>query len=159
MAKRSRSTAIVGACGEHYVAGYLSGFDLIVAMPRGGIPGCDLLVTKESKGQAVRLQVKTGTQATRNTKADGKIYLWSTSYKVIEQNNTHLWYAYVWLNGWPKSENSPEVFFVRSSVVIKCMKKCRANKESWPYFWMRADDAQQYRGSSGLKLLLDELNS
>ena len=83
MAKR-RSTAIVGACGEHYVAGYLSGFDLIVAMPRGGIPGCDLLVTKEFKGHAVRMQVKTGTQARKNTRSDGEFYLWPTSFKVIE---------------------------------------------------------------------------
>lgn len=50
-----RATAIIGACGEHYIAAYLSGFDLIVAMPRGGIPGCDLLVTRESKGRAIRL--------------------------------------------------------------------------------------------------------
>jgi len=157
MAKRS--TAIVGACGEHYVAGYLSGFDLIVAMPRGGIPGCDLLVTKEFKGHAVRLQVKTGTQATRNTKWGGNIYLWSTSYKVIEQNDANLWYAYVWLNGWPNGDLCPEVFFVPSPVVVACLKKCRDDNDKWPYFWMGTDDAQQYKGRTGLALLLAAVDS
>jgi hypothetical protein len=100
MAKQANT--ITGACGEHYVASYLSGFGLIVAMPRGGIPGCDLLVANETGGHAVRSQVKTGTQATRNTKEYGKIYLWSTSYKVIEKDDKHLWYAYVWLKDWPR---------------------------------------------------------
>lgn len=147
MAKQSRSTALIGASGEHYVAGYLSGYELIVAVPRGGIAGCDLLVTNEFKGRAIRLQVKTGTQATRNTKLDGNIFLWSTSYKVIEQNDTQLWYSYVWLNGWPKSENIPEVFFVPSTVVIDCLQACRDSGDTWPYFWLRTDDAQQYRGN------------
>jgi len=47
MAKLRIATAITGACGEHYIAGYLSGHHLIVAMPRGGIPGSDLFVSKE----------------------------------------------------------------------------------------------------------------
>ena len=55
MAKTRIATAITGACGEHYIAGYLSGHHLIVAMPRGGIPGSDLFVAKESGGPALRV--------------------------------------------------------------------------------------------------------
>jgi len=153
------ATAIVGASGEHYVAAYLSGFKLIVAMPRAGIPGCDLLVSSERNGRAIRLQVKTGTQATRKTKEEGEIYLWATSYAAIERNDQYLWYAYVYLNGWPNGEKLPEVFFVPSKIVVSCMKECRANKETWPYFWMLAKDATKRKGYAGLKFLLNALGS
>jgi hypothetical protein len=103
------------------------------------------------------LQVKTGTQATRNTKADGRIYLWATSTSVIERDDKNLWYAYVWLNDWPSEPNLPEVFFVPSCVVVKCMKDCREKGDTWPYYWMRADDADQFRGFEGLKPLLAAL--
>ena len=151
------ATAIIGACGEHYVAAYLSGCKLIVAMPRAGVPGCDLLVAKEKGGHPIRVQVKTGTQATRKDKAEGPIYLWSTSYAVIERDDTSLWYAYLWVNGWPKEEKLPEIFFVPSSLVVKCMIGCRERRESWPYFWMRVDEAKRYSGQAGLKGLLDAL--
>ena len=151
------STAITGACGEHFVAAYLSGYRLIVAMPRGGIPGSDLFVTNERGGYALRIQVKTGTQSTRNTKWGGPIYLWSTSYAAIDRNDEHLWYAYVWLNGWPDGHGFPEVFFVPSAVVVKCMEECKAGNESWPYFWLKVDEAQQYKGRKGLQPILDVL--
>ncbi len=154
---KKTSTAIIGACGEHYVAAYLSGFEFIVAMPRAGIPGSDLFVSLERRGRPIRLQVKTGTQATRRDKEAGKIYLWATSYSVIERGDKDLWYAYVWLKGWPSEESQPEVFFVPSKVVVKCMKDCRNNGDTWPFFWMRCEDAEQYRGRVGLKALISSL--
>lgn len=153
------TTAIIGASGEHYVAAYLSGFKLIVAMPRAGIPGSDLFVSNEKGGHAIRVQVKTGTQATKKDKTEGEIYLWATSYAAIERNDKYLWYAYVYLNGWPNSEKLPEIFFVPSKVVVKCMTECRENEETWPYFWMRVDDAKHYKGNTGVRLLLNALNS
>lgn len=153
------ATAITGACGEHYIAAYLSGFQLIVATPRGGIPGCDLLIANERGGHAIRVQVKTGTRSTKNDKDDGPIYLWDTSYAVINRDDKHLWYAYVSLNGWPNKENLPEVFFVPSKVVVTCMKDCRENNEKRPFFWMRADDAKNYQGHSGLQSLFAALDS
>jgi hypothetical protein len=156
---KKTATAIIGACGEHYVAAYLSGHNLIVAMPRAGIPGFDLIVSKEKGGHSIRVQVKTGTQSTRKNKIEGHIYLWSTSYTAIELNDDYLWYAYVWLNGWPDSENLPEVFFVPSNLVVKVMKECKENNESWPYFWMKKDDAEKYKGSTGFKLLQNALAS
>ncbi len=155
-------TAVIGACGEHYVAAYLSGSNLIVAMPRAGIPGFDMLVSNEKGGHAIRVQVKTGTQATKKDKYEGPIYLWSTSYSAIERDDEYLWYAYVWLNKWPNEnehpEKHPEVFFVPSSKVIDVMKECKENNETWPYFWLTVEDAKQYKGESGLKLLRKSLD-
>ncbi len=156
--KRS-ATALVGASGEHYVAAYLSAFQLIVAMPRAGIPGSDLFVSKEKGGHALRVQVKTGTQATGKIKDEGDIYRWATSYAVIERDDKYLWYAYVYLNDWPNGEKLPEVFLVPSHLVVKCMRECRANKDTWPYFWMRVKDANKYKGRAGLKAFLNALQS
>jgi len=158
MGIKKSTTAIIGACGEHYVASYLSGLNLIVAMPRAGIPGFDMIVSNEKGGNSIRMQVKTGTQATRKTKEDGKIYLWSTSYKAIERDDPYLWYAYVWLNNWPDGDKLPEVFFVPSNVVVEVMKECKENNESWPYFWMTEKDALKYKGNTGFQSLKTALD-
>ena len=152
-----QATTLIGACGEHYVAAYLSGHNLIVAMPRAGVPGSDMFVSRDKGGRALRLQVKTGTQATRNDREVGPIYLWATSYAVIERNDRELWYAYVWLKGWPKADSGPELFFVPGKEVIRCIKGCLADKDTWPYFWLRVQDAGRYRGTAGLKGLLNAL--
>jgi hypothetical protein len=151
-----RSSVIIGACGEHYVAGYLSGLGLIVAMPRAGIPGCDLLVATSRTGRAAQLQVKTGTQSTRTDREEGKIYLWRTSATAIKRQDWNLWYAFVWLKDWPDAERLPEIFFVPSKVVVRCLKQCIRDKEQ-PFFWMRAHDAEEYWGQAGLKRLLKML--
>ena len=52
--QEKRPSVIIGACGEHYLASYLSGFGLIVAMPRAGIPGCDLLVATSKGGRGYK---------------------------------------------------------------------------------------------------------
>ncbi|MSR56842.1 MAG: hypothetical protein EXS05_04125 [Planctomycetaceae bacterium] len=156
---KKTSTAILGACGEHFVASYLSGFRLIVALPRAGVPGCDLLVAGEKVGHAVRIQVKTGTQSTTTNKVDGPIYLWHTSYNVIENNDKHLWYAYVYLRNWPHGEEQPELFFVPSRVVIETMTECKKLNENPSFFWMKVGDASKYRGRAGLQAILDDLKS
>jgi hypothetical protein len=166
MAARAMS-AIVGACGEHYVAAYLSGFELIVALPRAGVPGCDLLVTSKTSGPAIRLQVKTGTEPRVTAKPLGKIYRWSTSCSVIGLNDEHLWYAYValygWpqkkliLKGWPETDGAPEVFFVPASFVVERMKG--ETEASWSYFWLTFDEAQKYKGNRGVQAISDVLKS
>ncbi len=40
-------STILCACGEHYVASYLSGTGLVVALTRRGVPATDLIVTSE----------------------------------------------------------------------------------------------------------------
>lgn len=166
--KKSRAqTTIIAACGEHYVAAYLSGSQLIVALPRAGVPGCDLLVTAIKTGPAVRIQVKAGSEPRANDKALGRIYRWSTKCSVTERNDPHLWYAYVALNGWPNEKNvvknwpdtggTPEVFFVPASFVVERM--AGETEASWSYFWMTFDEAQQYRSMDGLKAIHQFLKS
>jgi hypothetical protein len=154
-----RTTTITGACGEHYIAAYLSSFGLVVAMLHGGIEGCDLFVAKSKDSHAVGMQVKTGTQSKRNNREEGEIYLWPTPWNAIDRDDKNLWYAYVWLNNWPESENQPEVFFIPSNVVARRMKQSSKEGYTRPFFWMRADDAKTFRGHSGLKLLLEALGS
>ena len=152
------SNSIIGSCGEHYVAAYLAGHGLIVALPRAGVPGSDLFVGSVSGGNPLRVQVKTGTRSLGNTKW-GKIYQWPTSCSIIDSHHVRLWYAYVWLNGWPAKNGQPEVFFIPSLDVAACMKKERdENKDrpTWrPFFWMDYDDAQQHRDNAGVKSLIE----
>lgn len=143
-------TATIGACGEHYVAAYLSRKELVVALPRAGVPGTDLFVAKDD-GHPIRVQVKTGTQATRKDKVEGPIYLWSTAANVANLIDDKMWFAFVWLRNWPHEDELPEVFFVPLSAVAKCMKG--EQEASWPYFWMRVVDAGQYKGDIGFKKL------
>src|ERR1035437_6454883 len=130
--KSKLPSQIKGACGEHYVASYLSGHGLIVAMPRAGVPGCDLFVATTKIGQPIRLQVKTGTQSMVAPKEEDEYYLWDTSYAVIDRDDSNLWYAYVWLKEWPREDHLPEVFFIPSKVVVKCMKERRRRKKTRP---------------------------
>lgn len=151
MAKSNTTT--LGACGEYYVAAYLSHFHLIVALPRAGVPGCDLFVANEKSGPAIRVQVKTGgPRSKKQHKQLGEIYLWWTSFTAIEKNDKNLWYAYVWTNKWLQrdSDTQPEVFFVPSAVVAKTMAEEKAAGEMG-FFWMKVADAQKYKGKAGVK--------
>lgn len=154
---KKRDTAIVGACGEHYIAAYLSGMQLIVGMPRAGVPGCDLLVANRSGGRPISLQVKTGTQSKRMTKKYGTWYDWPTSYSVVDSNDDQLWFAYVWLNGWPHSNNQPEVFFVPRRDVVAVLEQGKKEGKSRSFFWFPEDRAERYRGLEGLRPMLSEL--
>ena len=53
------STPIKGAIGEFYVASFLSALNHVVALPRGGVPSSDLLVTTPEGDKTISLQVKT----------------------------------------------------------------------------------------------------
>ncbi|MBC8356352.1 MAG: hypothetical protein H8E66_30610 [Planctomycetes bacterium] len=150
------TSANIGTCGEHYVAGQLSGYNLCVGLPRGGAARSDIFVARESGGPGFRIQVKTGTQSTKNDKELGPIYLWKMSPKAIDDYDDYFWYAYVWLNGWPDAPTLPEVFFVPSKVVSDCIRKCRDDGETWLYFWMHAQDAVQYKGRDGLEFLMGD---
>jgi hypothetical protein len=109
-----------------------------------------LFIAEVGGGPPLRIQVKTGTSSTAKDKVEGPIYLWDTGYSVIEQIDESLWYAYVWLNGWPQKPNLPEVFFVPSQVVVKCIQSEQDAKKKRPFFWMRVQDAEAYKGVQGL---------
>lgn len=161
-----RTSAIIGACGEHYVAAYLSGHGLLVALPRAGVKGSDLFVADVDSGRPLRIQVKTATQAYGKYKGE-MIYSWDTSFPSPQHCNSTTWYAYVWLNDWPEKPNQPEklnlpeVFFVPSTEVAACMEKERgsyANKKEWrTFFWMRAEEAVKYKNGNGLSRLKEAM--
>ena len=149
------STTITAACGEHFVASFLSGVGLIVALPRAGVPGSDLLVASCQCGPALRIQVKTARDARGRTKALGDYYSWDTSAKVVDLHSEHLWFAYVSLNGWPSSDGLPEVFFIPSSVIAEHLRT--HPKSTRPLFWLQAADLEQYIGATGLRPIMTRL--
>ncbi len=147
------TTATIGAAGEYYVAAYLSRKELVVALPRAGVSGTDLFVSASNSGHPIRLQVKTGTQSISNDKNKGPIYLWAASVGIADLIDDRKWFAFVWLKNWP--EDLPEVFFVPLAVVSACMDQQR--ESSYPSFWMRSEDAEQYKGNKGYQKLRDAL--
>jgi hypothetical protein len=142
------STTITGTCGEHYVAAYLAGHGLIVALPRAGMPGTDLFVADPAGGKPIRVQVKTATKAF-GTDKDGEFYSWDTSENVIEYHDESLWYAYASLDDWPKGPGIPKVFFIPSAVVVSRMKEDRGKRKRTVY-WIFTKDSGEYEGTNGL---------
>lgn len=150
-----RKSIIIAATGEHYAAAFLSSMGLVVAMPRGGTPSTDLIVTSEKGGRSVSLQVKTGTSShmVYKRKPENNYWLWDTGFKAMNLSNEFHWYAFVFLNEWPSSGRSPDVFFVPSKIVAKCIRQQYDDKQKRPFFWMLEAVAEQYRGLSGFRRL------
>ena len=157
--KNELASGMVGACGEHYVAAWLTAHGFIAAIPRAGVPGCDLFVALERGGRALKIQVKTGRQASKTTREEGKIYLWSTAYGALKRKDHEYWYAFLWLNGWPAGPNHPEVFFVPAKRVISYLRGAKRIKDKWPFFWMKEREAEKFRGEVGLKLMSKTLRT
>ncbi len=139
------------------MAAYFSGHKLLVAMPRAGVPGADIFISKLSDGPAVRVQVKTGTQSFRNSKTDGPIFLWWTSTKSTKNVSQYLWYAFVWLRQWPFSQVSPRIFVVPSAIVAQRVQACLDNNEK-PFFWFHETEAANFEGEAGLNKLVECLD-
>ncbi len=64
-------TLIVGTAGEHYVAFRLAQLGWVVALPRGGSPAVDLLVSNMTGSRTVTIQVKTAEWAGRKRRIQG----------------------------------------------------------------------------------------
>jgi hypothetical protein len=150
--KMSKTTAITGACGEHYVAAYLSALDFVVALPRGGVPSCDLLVTTESAGKSISIQVKTATSPLNKLRGE-HYYAWPTSAKAMNLVSNSHWYAFVNLNNWPENDTHPEVFFIPSNIVAAEIKKAYENEDKWLFFCINCSDAEQYKGKKGISII------
>jgi len=152
-------SSIIGAAGEHYVAAMLSAKGLVVALPRGGVPSTDLIVTSEVGGRAISIQVKTGTASFQNRKRkpEESYYVWDTKFKAMNLSNDSSWYAYVYLNGWPVEGQMPKVFFVPSCVVAECMRKQQEYGQKRPFFWMYEHEAESYRDLIGCQKIIDHL--
>ena len=146
---KKSASAIIGACGEFFVASYLTGCGFIVALPRSGVPGLDMLVSNESGSVSFRVQVKTGREPFG--KSDKRpIHLWRTSYSVLENPSSSLLFAYVTLGDWPENDAAPDVLFVPNSNVQACLRQLQEEKSNFPCFWIFDDDADKYRGQNGL---------
>jgi len=137
MGKEPFSSVIIGAAGEFYVASYLSALGLVVALPRGGVPSSDLLVTNTDGNKTISLQIKTATQALNRSKKYDDYLTWRLSTKSRGQNgcDSH-WYVFVDLRGWPKSKDgySPDIYFVPAQD-INSIFKTNWNKEDATSIW------------------------
>jgi len=115
------SSAIKGATGEFYVAAYLSALNLVVALPRGGVPSSDLLVTTPGGDKTISLQIKTAT--TQGNKYRKCAYLtWAVSAKSRTINCESHWYVFVDLRNWPQGQDHPELYFVPSCDVAESLE-------------------------------------
>lgn len=158
MAKHN--SQIIGASGEYFVAAYLSAMGLVVALPRGGIPSSDLIVTRGRGGRAITLQVKTGTQSHRvyTRKPENNDWLWDTSFKAMHLADESHWYAFVHLDDWPsQGDGYPEVLFVPSKKVAKFIRQQHDDGWQRPFFIMAEAEAELYRGLAGYRKLAKTL--
>ncbi|WP_321389188.1 hypothetical protein [uncultured Desulfuromusa sp.] len=168
-----KSTAIKGATGEFYVASYLSALELVVALPRGGVPSSDLLVTNFDCNKTISIQVKTATKALNRHGKYGEYLTWSVSTKSKLISETSHWYAFVDLMGWPTESNSPDIYFVPSIDVAKILKTDwnnegatrlffpifrEINSENQMYSICR-NNSSFYKGMEGLKKIQEILKS
>lgn len=148
MAKSQNNTR--GACGEHYVASYLSGMGLVVGITKTGAPATDLIVTSESGARSVSIQVKTGgphSHITQKKKPENNAWCWRTSKAKRPASDSH-WYAFVFVGDWPSDGSIPEVFFVPSKVVAQ---KAQDPGISEGWFWISEAEAEPYRGARGYR--------
>ena len=119
-------TAILGACGEHYVASYLSGMGLVVALTRAGVPATDLIVTSETGGRSLSLQVKTGqiyNHVTYKRNPKENYWVWRVGKMALNVSAETHWYAFVSVEGWPHKARAPDVFFVPSKLVARTLRE------------------------------------
>ena len=152
------------ACGEHYVGSYLSGVGAVVAFTRAGSPATDLIVTSETGGSSISLQVKTGGPCSHRIfkkNPENNDWVWRVGKKAMEVSKESHWYAFVYVGDWPLGESEfheeehPKVFFVPSRVVAK---RLRANKGYEAWFWMPENEAKQYCGLLGYRRLKKAIN-
>jgi len=158
MAKPHKTS--LAACGEHYVASYLSGMGLVVALTRGGAPATDIIVTSQSGGRSVSLQVKSGgpyshTVSKRNPKNNQ--WTWRVGASASEKPSEYHWYAFVFIGDWPRENRppNPEVFFVSSGFVKKTVAENPDSQRDW--FWMSEETAADYSGLAGFRKLVAAL--
>ena len=147
-------STILCACGEHYVASYLSGMGVVVALTRAGTPTTDMIVTSEAGGRAVSLQVKTGgpsSYSARKRNPEKSQWTWRTGRKAMERPNKSHWYAFVYVGDWPQGECSPKVFFVPSEFVARRLRETEDSQQDW--FWMLEKESEQYCGLTGYRKL------
>jgi hypothetical protein len=150
------NNAIKGASGEFFVASYLSALNLVVALPRGGVPSSDLLVTNERGEKTISLQVKSARKPFNKSRKDGDYLAWEVSSREITVSDKH-WYALVDLKNWPEDDKIPEVFFISSNKIKHGIEKDNKTDAKRFFFCLSLSEADQYKGKEGCNNLLTEL--
>ena len=152
------STPIKGAIGEFYVASFLSALNLVVALPRGGVPSSDLLVTTPGGNKTISLQVKTALPFNfTKSKRDGHYWSWDVSIKVKENTSKSHWYAFVNLNDWPEGDKQPDVFFVSAKNVADVVTEWNDKPSTRLFFIIKENEKERYKGMEGFEKIKFEL--
>ena len=132
---------------------------LVVGITRAGVPATDMLVTSESGGRSISVQVKTGgihSHIIRKRKPENNAWCWRTGARAKNLSGESHWFAFVYVGDWPSGGDMPEVFFVPSKVVAK---KARDPEIVEGWFWISEAEAEQYRGAEGCKRLTSSLRT
>jgi|HubBroStandDraft_2_1064218.scaffolds.fasta_scaffold107913_2 hypothetical protein len=115
------------AAGEHYVAFRLAQMKLVVAIPRGGSPVLDLLVSSRDGSRQVAVQVKATSWASRDRgrgdARDAHHLEFPLGHKAAHYASDSLVYVFVDLKG-EELASIPDVYVVPSSVI-------KAKVENW----------------------------
>jgi len=152
-----KNNTITGASGEFFVAAYLSALNLVVALPRGGVPSSDLLVTNKKGEKTLSLQVKTAKSPLNRSKKYTDYLAWAVSSKEITVSDTH-WYAFVDIKNWPEDDKTPEVFLVPSSKVKDAIVKENKPDAKRLFFCLYLSESDKYKGQEGHNSFLMGLN-
>jgi hypothetical protein len=138
MAKRS--TALIGAAGEHYVAFRLSALGFPVALTRGGSPTVDLMVGDLAGQAALSFQVKTSSGAWRSFKRSNEKDRWEfdVGVKAGKLSGPSIYYAFVDLK-W--GQGAPDVFVVPSEHVARVFAESNWSRNM---FWIMANQRELY---------------
>lgn len=147
MAKEKFDPSFSAAAGEHYVAARLSAMRFVVAVPRGGSPAIDILVSTPEGSRALGVQVKTGQNARYVYKRKKKtVWIWPMGLKEAENA---VWHVFVNLRGWPDSTEPPECFILSPEQITEYGR--HAVKSGWKMAtlylgeneWPKADDHRE----------------
>jgi len=152
MSTEKMSTAIKGAIGEFYVASFLSAMGLVVALPRGGVPSSDLLVTTFEGNKTLSLQVKTSLSPINKSKKYGDYWSWDVSKDARNDKGESHWYIFANAYNWPNSGQAPDIYFVPSKVVAEIVKEWNEENASRLFFRiMEKEERELYIGIQGFK--------
>ena len=158
MSAEKISTPIKGAIGEFYVASFLSAIGLVVALPRGGVPSSDLLVTTSEGHKTLSLQIKTSLSPINESKKYGDYWSWEVTKDARNDKGESHWYVFVNAWNWPDYKESPDIYFVPSKVVADIVKDWNEENASQLFFRiMEKEERELYIGIQGFKKMERQL--
>ena len=125
---------LVGTAGEHFVAFRLAQLGCVVAIPRGGSPAVDLLVSNRAGTKTVTVQVKTAEWAQRYRGRGEEKRLdhleFPLGHRAVGFSPRRFIYAFVDLQG-REPNSAPDVYIVPAEIV-------RQYADEWAHVkWLR----------------------